>query len=153
MKIILNRDVSGLGAAGDVREVAAGFARNYLVPRRLAWAYSEGMLKSVEIRKAVQAKKISDLKQKALEQKTALEKISLEFTVKLDEQGKMYGSIARGQVLKALRQKGVRLPRGAKLLIKGSIKATGNSTAPIQLHRDVIADIPMAVLAAAPAHQ
>jgi large subunit ribosomal protein L9 len=77
MQLVLNQDVSKLGRSGDLVEVAPGYARNYLIPRGMAFRVTPGVLKQLEIRKAAEVQRLAELKKEAEKQKTALDSIGV----------------------------------------------------------------------------
>ncbi|MBI4668972.1 MAG: 50S ribosomal protein L9 [Elusimicrobia bacterium] len=153
MKIIIDKDTSGLGKAGDVKNVADGFARNYLLPKRLAVVYSEGAARSFELKKAAGAKKFAKEAKEALALKSKIEKIEMSFPVLVDEKGELYGSVGKGQILKMLRNKGIAFNRAIQLTLDAPLKAVGVFTVPLKLHPDVTADLRVTVVRSEPAAQ
>ncbi|MBI2071159.1 MAG: 50S ribosomal protein L9 [Elusimicrobia bacterium] len=151
MKIILEKDVPKLGRAGDTKEVADGFARNFLIPRRLAAPHSPGAERANEARRSVRAKKSGEEIKAAQEFKAKVEKVELAFSVLVDDKNELYGSVSKGQILKALRVKGVVVNREAKLELPSPLKALGTFSVPLRLHSEVVADIRVTIAKSEPA--
>ncbi len=146
MKILLWQDVEKLGRRGEVVEVRDGYARNYLIPRRLASVPTPSMYKEFELEKRRQAKQeaalISDAKAIA-ERLTGVTSVSIE--VNTNEQGHLYGSITPTMIADALRDQGIKVePRVVE--IAEPIKEIGTYEVALHLHRDVRAALKVWVL-------
>ena len=147
MKLILTREVSGLGHPGDVVTVADGYGRNFLLPTHNAIAWSQGAEKQIEgIRRARAARVIRDLDH-AKEIKAKLEAASISIKVKVGAQGKLYGSVTDKDVAAAIKAAaGVDIDRHKIKL--AHIKKAGNHTAKVSLHGNVVANVTLSVVAA-----
>src|SRR5437764_12547123 len=104
MKVILLQDIEGLGKAGDLKEVANGYARNYLLPRRLAAGATPGLIANRSQRIAAEQRRLE--KQAELNRQVAerLAQVTLTFKAKVGRQGRLYGSITSQDVASALRE-------------------------------------------------
>lgn len=145
MKVVLTQDVQGLGQAGQVKEVAEGYARNFLLPRKLAVAATPGALKQVEIQQAAERKR----QHKADDEMQGLAKRLSEATVtvrsKVGEGGKLYGSITNSDVAEALeKQLGQSVDR-RKIEIEEPIRHVGSYKLPIKLTKNVVPTINLVV--------
>ena len=147
MKLILTREVSGLGHPGDVVNVADGYGRNFLLPSNQAIAWSQGAEKQIEgIRRARAARVIRDLDH-AKEIKAKLEAASISIKVKVGSTGQLYGSVTDKDVAAAIKQAaGIDVDRHKIKL--AHIKKTGNHTAKVSLHGNVVANVTLSVVAA-----
>ena len=147
MKLILTREVSGLGHPGDVVNVADGYGRNFLLPTNQAITWSQGAEKQIDgIRRARAARVIRDLDH-AKEIKAKLEAASITIKVKVGAQGKLYGSVTDKDVAAAIKAAaGIDIDRHKIKL--AHIKKTGNHTAKVSLHGNVVANVTVAVVAA-----
>ena len=147
MKLILTREVSGLGHPGDVVTVADGYGRNFLLPSNQAIAWSQGAEKQIEgIRRARAARVIRDLDH-AKEIKAKLEAASISIKVKVGAQGKLYGSVTDKDVAAAIKTaSGIDIDRHKIKL--AHIKKTGSHTAKVSLHGNVVANVTISVVAA-----
>lgn len=147
-KVILRSDVPKLGAAGDVKSVSAGFARNYLLPRGLALPATEAALalfkKTEAKRKTALDKKLADAK--ALAGK--LEGTALSFSRASAAEGKLFGSVGKTDIAKSLKASGFDVDR-VTVQLEAPIKAVGDTEVAIQLHPQVSAKIKVTVLARA----
>jgi large subunit ribosomal protein L9 len=102
MKVYLKKDVKDLGAAGEVKEVADGYARNYLIPRGLAVPATEALLREVEARRQAQARRAAQEEQAARQQAAKIAALQLVIPVKAGEKGRIYGSVTAADVAAAL---------------------------------------------------
>lgn len=147
MKLILTREVAGLGLAGDIVEVADGYGRNFLVPRGAAINWTKGAEKQIgQIRRARDAREIRDLGH-AREIKSDLEKLSVSLNARAGEGGKLFGSITAGDIADAVKQAGGPLLDRKRIRLPGHIKTTGTHSVTVDLHPDVTATVPVTVTA------
>ena len=144
MQIILQEDVEKLGTRGQVVEVKAGYARNFLLPRKLALEASPGNMKRLEKMRAVFAKKEATEKDAAQKQGEQLAAVSLEFTRKAGENDQLFGSVTSLDVAEALAGKGFEIDR-KKIVLAEPIKVMGDYEVPVKLHREVIVNVKVAV--------
>jgi large subunit ribosomal protein L9 len=147
MKLILTREVAGLGLAGDIVEVADGYGRNYLVPRGAAILWSKGAEKQItQIKRARDAREIRDLGH-AREIRTDLEKLTVTLSARAGDGGRLFGSITTADVASAVKDAGGPLLDRKRIHLPGHIKSTGQHTVTVDLHPDVVASIPVTVTA------
>ena len=106
MKIILNQDVVGLGEEGDIREVAEGYARNYLLPRKLAVAHNRQSLAQFTSRKSAIEGRKDEKRKEAMGLKERLEAEELQFTMPAGESGKLFGSVNNALIGAELEKRG-----------------------------------------------
>ena len=147
-KIILTHEVTGLGAPGDVVEVKDGFARNYLVPRGLAHAWTRGAEKQItSIRKARKAREIETLEEaKAI--RDALQSKTVVVTAKAGNGGRLFGAITTSEIADAVKAAGAPAVDKRKVEVGQPIKALGDFTVQVRLHPEVTATIAVRVVAA-----
>ncbi len=145
MKIILKQEVENLGLAGDVVDVADGYARNFLIPRGMAIKATKGALKQAELltraRKAQEAKTVGAAEQ----YREVLESRALRLAVRVDERGHLYGSVGPAEVQKALKERGHDIER-RRIDLRQPIKEVGTYTVPVRLHPQVSAELPIEVV-------
>lgn len=147
MKLILTQEVDGLGLAGDIVEVAAGYGRNYLVPRGSAIVWSKGAEKQItQIKRARDARQVRDLGH-AQEIKAELERLSVTVDARAGKDGKLFGSITAADVAGAVKGAGGPLLDRKRIQLPGHIKTTGQHTVTVELHPDVVASVPVEVVA------
>jgi large subunit ribosomal protein L9 len=147
MKLILTREVSGLGLPGDIVEVADGYGRNYLVPRGAAINWTKGAEKQItQIKRAQESREIRGLDH-AREIKDRLEGLSVTLNARAGAGGKLFGSISQADVADAVKAAGGPLVDKKRVNLPGHIKTTGAHTVTIELHADVVATVPVTVAA------
>jgi large subunit ribosomal protein L9 len=146
-KLILTHEVTGLGAPGDVVEVKDGFARNYLVPRGLATAWSKGAEKQVtSIRKARKAREIATLDEaKAI--RDSLQSRPVVVRAKSGDSGRLFGAITTTEIAEAVKAAGAPEVDKRKVEVGQPIKALGDYTVQVRLHPEVTARIAVKVVA------
>lgn len=145
MKVILNEDVKHLGEMGDVKNVANGYARNFLFPHLYAVPYNDETVAYFESRKAeIEARKETKRKN-AMSTKDKLEATVVELTVPAAANGKLYGAVTSQTVADFLARNGFDIER-KRIEIQGlSIKNVGNYTAVIHLYESTTAEIKISV--------
>jgi large subunit ribosomal protein L9 len=140
MEVILRDHIENLGRRGEIVKVADGYARNYLLPRKLALPATDANKKWVEReRKIAEAR---DLEEKGAAEAIAARLRALELTVtrKTGENDQLYGSVTNADIAELLAAKGFDLDR-RKILLPDPIKTLGENTIPVKLHRDVTAQL------------
>ena len=144
MKIILKKDVQGLGYKDEVLTVKDGYGRNYLLPQRLAVLATEKAVKALNEELKQRAHKLAKIKADAEEEAKKFEGVHLTIEAKVSDGQAIYGSVGPTQITEALGKAGIELdPK--KVLTKG-VKALGQYTAQIQLHREVHVEVPFEVV-------
>jgi large subunit ribosomal protein L9 len=147
MKLILTREVAGLGLAGDIVEVADGYGRNFLVPRGAAITWTKGAEKQIaQIKRARDSREIRDLGH-ARQIKADLEKLAVTITARAGKDGRLFGSITSGDIAAAVKDAGGPTLDRKRIHTEGHIKSTGSHNVTIDLHPDVVATIPLTVTA------
>ena len=136
MKVILRKDVDKLGSIGDIINVKTGFARNFLIPRNLAYFASDGALKKLEIEKKQYAKVMEQEKTDAQTLSNKLAEIQLSIPMKVGEEGKLYGSVTQQMLADELLVHKVKIDR-RNILIEEPIKSLGVFDVKVKLHQDV----------------
>ncbi len=137
MKVILRKDVDKLGVIGDVVNVAAGYARNYLLPQGIAYMATENSLKRVEEEKKILAKQAVRTEELAREKAQSLSDISLTFMVKATDDDQLYGSVSEADIAEKLAEKGFDVDK-KMILISEPIKSLGVFTIDVKLHPEVV---------------
>lgn len=144
MQIILQEDVEKLGTRGQLVEVAEGYARNFLLPRKLGLEATAGNLKRLEKMRANFAKKEATEKAAAQQQGELLAAVSLEFTRKAGENDQLFGSVTSGDIAEALAAKGFEIDK-KRIVLAEPIKIMGDYEVPVKLHREISANVKIAV--------
>lgn len=147
MEVILRDHVDNLGRRGDVVKVAAGYARNYLLPRQLALAVNDNNKRQIEReRKLAEARELEERSQaEAFARRMAEADISIGRRV--GENNTLYGSVTSADVAQALHAKGFDIDK-RKITLVDPLKAIGEYTVPVRVHRDVTAEVKVKVVAA-----
>lgn len=146
MKIILKEDVQGLGYKDDVVEVRDGYGRNYLIPTGKAVVATESALKVLAENQRQRAHKLAKIKADAEALAQSLEGVSLTIGAKTSETGTIFGSVNAIQIAEALEKAGFSVDRKA-IELKKAIKEVGKYAATINLHKEVVVEIPFEVVA------
>jgi len=147
MKVILNKDVSPLGEEGDVKDVANGYARNYLFPRGFALPYTERTVKIFEARKAeIEARK-AEKRQNASGLKGQLEALELLIVVPAGANGKLYGAVTNQTIADELVKKNFMVERKRIEVPGNAVKSVGKFHARVKLYESAIAEISVIVQA------
>jgi len=144
-KLLLLSDVDDLGKKGEVIEVRRGYARNFLLPQRLAVIADVHTLRMQEKLKEERAKQAVIDRKDAEELAKKLEGLVLTVHVKVDPEGKMYGSVSHGDILELLEKEGYKLEK-KNIAIKKSVKETGVIDIPIKLKEGVEASLKLKIL-------
>ena len=134
MKIILNQDVVGLGEEGDIREVADGYARNYLLPRKLAVAHSRQTLAQFSSRKSAIEGRKEEKHKEAMGLKERLEAEELKFSMPAGESGKLFGSVTSTLIGAELEKRGYSIEKKRIEVPEHHIRQTGTCTVKVKLY-------------------
>jgi large subunit ribosomal protein L9 len=147
IQLVLNENVSKLGRVGDLVEVAPGYARNYLLPKGIAFHATPGVLKLAEKRRAEEAKRQAELKAEAEKQKAAIEKVgSIQIQQKAGEGDTLFGSVTAANIAEAVQQAaGIEVDR--REITTPDIRKLGTYTVELKLHTDVTAKLEVEVIA------
>lgn len=149
MKLILTHEVSGLGTAGDVVEVRDGYARNYLVPRGLATAWTKGGEKQVaSIRAARESREIHNLED-AEALKTKLEAAKVTVSVNAGKGGRLFGAVTPSDIAEAIKATAGADVDKRKVEIKNPIRTVGGHKVSVRLHAEVLANLDIEVVPSA----
>jgi large subunit ribosomal protein L9 len=144
MKVIFMQDVKGKGKKGEVKNVSEGYARNYLLPNNLAKEATKGNMKNLEQKKKSQEKVAEEEHQQALKLKDEIEKLTIDFTTKAGEGGRLFGSITSKQIAEELKKKNYKVDK-RKIELSDPIRTLGFTNVPIKLHPDVTATVKVQV--------
>jgi large subunit ribosomal protein L9 len=144
MQIILQEDVEKLGTRGQVVEVAAGYARNFLLPRKLAIAATPGNLKRLEKIRSVLDKRTATEREGAQKQAEVLAAASVTLARKAGENDQLFGSVTAADIAEALAAQGYQVDK-RKIELREPIKLIGEYQVTAKLHHDVAATIKVVV--------
>ena len=137
MEVILRQAIDNLGHPGDIVKVSPGYARNFLLPRGLAFEATEGNRRRIAVEKA-RLEQASELAKK-------IDEVSLSFSARVGEEGKLFGSITSADIATQLEAQGIHVER-RMIDLHEPIKALGVYRIPIRLHADVKPDVKVWVI-------
>jgi len=144
MKLILQEDVEKLGTRGQLVDVAEGYARNFLLPRKLGLEATPGNMKRLEKMRAAFAKKEAVERGDAQKLADMLGSVSLSLTRKAGESDQLFGSVTSADISEALAAQGYTIDK-RKITLENPIKLVGEYDVPVKLHREVTANVKLAV--------
>jgi large subunit ribosomal protein L9 len=144
-QVLLREDIDNLGARGEIVRVKAGYARNYLLPRKLAVEATANNMRQIEGERAALAKREAKERSTAELQADQLRKLTLKFERKVGEAGVLYGSVTSIDIAHELKEQGYEIDR-RKISLRDPIKRFGTYQVPVRLHRDVTVELPISVL-------
>lgn len=145
MEVILREHVDNLGRRGDVVKVADGYARNYLLPRKLALTVTESNRKQIERERKVADTREAEERQTAEAFASRLAQIEVSIARRVGETEALYGSVTSGDIADALAAKGLEVER-RKIQLDEPIKQLGEFTVPVKLHREVTGQVKLTVV-------
>ena len=145
MEIILRADVQHLGKVGDVVKVKDGYARNFLLPKGLAYPATEGNKKKIAYEGERLAKQREAEKSAAETEATRLADVHLTFAVKVGEEDKLYGSITASDIQRKLEELGIRVDK-RKIDLSEPIRELGDFQVGIKIHPDVRPEVRVTVV-------
>ena len=145
MEVILRETVDNLGKRGEVVKVADGYARNYLLPRKLALLATEGNKKHVERERKIVEVREAEEKGQAESIAARLAAVDITIARRVGETEALYGSVTSGDIADYLRTKGFEVDR-RKLILPEPIKTLGEHDVPLKLHREVTVPLKVKVV-------
>jgi len=140
MEVILRHAVENLGKPGDVVKVKNGYARNYLLPHNLAYEATPGNLKRIQQERDRLDAAESQRRGSGQEVATIIEQVSLTYSARVGEEGKLFGSVTAADIAQQLEQQGVRIEK-RQVDLQEPIKSLGVYRVPVRLHADVKPEI------------
>ena len=146
IEVILLDDVPELGRSGDACRVRAGYARNFLFPKKLATTMTAGTKRLIEKKRAEAVVRLAKEKEEAEALLQKLEKMTLTCSVKANADGRLFGSVSAADVLAKLAEAGVELPK-KQLAMYEPFKSLGDHEAPLHLHPEVRGKLKVKVVA------
>ena len=148
MKLILTQEVTGLGGPGDVVEVAGGYGRNYLIPRRLAMPWTRGAEKQIDLIKRARSVRaiqgLDDAKRAAAE----LEALHVRLQTRAGASGRLFGSVPPADIAAAVRAAGGPELDRRRIEVTNPIKTIGSHQVSVRLHPEVSASLEVEIVAA-----
>jgi large subunit ribosomal protein L9 len=145
MEVILREHVDNLGRRGEIVKVAAGYARNYLLPRKLALPATEGNKKHVERERRIMEAREAEEKGQAEAMAARLSLVEIAIARRVGETDQLYGSVTAVDIAEYLKTKGFEIDR-RKLILPEPIKTIGDHPVPLKLHREVTVPLTVKVV-------
>lgn len=146
MKVVLNQDVKGIGKKLQIVEVSEGYARNYLLPKKIASIADNKNLSEAKTKnEALKFKKQKEL-EAANNEKEKIEKVYIEFKEKTGKNGKLFGSVTEKEIAEKLKEKTNIEVNKKKIVLKEQIKELGTYKAEIKLYEGVVATLKIVVI-------
>jgi large subunit ribosomal protein L9 len=145
MKIILRQDVENVGRKGDIVNVAAGYGRNYLIPRKLGIEVTASNVKMVEIERQALKKKVEQERRSFQDLIQRLNEVTLSFTRKAGEKDHIFGSVSAADIKDELDKLGFEVDK-KKIALDEPLKRLGNYTVPVKVFHDDKAEIKVAIV-------
>ena len=146
MEVILREHVDNLGQRGDIVKVAEGYARNYLLPRKLALAVTDSNKRQIDRERKVAEAREAEEKGQAEALAQRLTQLDIEIARRVGENDTLYGSVTSADVAHALQVKGFEIDK-RKIQLPDPIKALGETSVPVKVHREVVAQVRVKVVA------
>ena len=141
MKVIFLKDVKGKGKKGEIKNVADGYAHNFLIKQGLAVEANSANVSTLDAQKKKQEKEAAEELAEAKKLKETLDKITVELTAKAGEGGRLFGSITSKQIAEELQKKhGIKIDK-RKMELDDAIRTLGHTKVPVKLHHDVTATL------------
>lgn len=145
MKVILRKNYEGLGEIGKVVDVRDGFARNFLIPQKVAYPYAPGYMKMIENEKKAYEAKLKHEMNDARSLADKLRDVEVTLEVQAGEEDKLFGSVTSQMIAEKLAEKGFEVDR-RRIELSEPIKTLGNFKVPLKLHQEVSAEINVSVV-------
>ena len=145
MKLILTQEVSGLGAPGDVVDVAAGYGRNYLIPRGFAMNWTRGAEKQIDLIKRARAAREVRSVEDAQAIQAQLERLQVRMRRRAGNSGRLFGSVGPADIAAAVRAAGGPDLDKRRIEVRNPIKTIGSHQVTVRLHPEVSATIDVEV--------
>jgi large subunit ribosomal protein L9 len=145
MEVILREHVDNLGKRGEIVKVADGYARNYLLPRKLALPATDGNRKHVERERKIMETREAEEKASAEAIATRLASVEISISRRVGDTEQLYGSVTSADIVDFLKGRGFEVDR-RKLILPEPIKALGEYTVPLKLHREVTVPLKVQVV-------
>jgi large subunit ribosomal protein L9 len=145
MKVIFLKDVKGKGQKGEVKDVSEGYARNYLLPNKLAQEATRGNMKTLEAKHKSDQKKTEEELQDARRLKREIEQLTITIATKAGESGRLFGSITSKQIADELKGSKIKIDK-RKIELNEPIRALGVTNVPVKVHPEVTATVKVHVV-------
>lgn len=145
MKVIFLKDVKGKGKKGEIKNVADGYAHNFLIKQGLAVEANNAAISSLDAQKKKEEKAAAEELAEAKKLKEVLDKVTVELIAKAGEGGRLFGSITTKQIAEELQKKhGIKIDK-RKMELADAIRTLGHTKVPVKLHHEVVATLTVSV--------
>jgi large subunit ribosomal protein L9 len=145
MKVIFLKDVKGKGKKGEVKNVADGYAHNFLLKQGLAKEANNANISTLDAQKKKEEKAAAEELEEAKKLKEVLDRVTVQLTAKAGEGGRLFGSITTKQIAEELQKKhGIKIDK-RKMELADAIRTLGHTKVPVKLHHDVVATLTVSV--------
>lgn len=151
MQVLLIKDIKRLGKAGEVRKVADGYARNYLIPRGLAVLATPGAVRRTEVQKAIEAQQDERIRTDSEALAERLAETVLTFKLRASEKGRLYGSVTAADIAEAVERETGQAVDKRKVELEEPVHLLGTHKVPIRLGSAIVAEVTVVVEPAAEA--
>lgn len=141
MEVLLLKDVKRLGKAGEIRKVADGYARNYLIPRGLAVLATPGAIRRTEVQKAIEQQRQERIRTDTAALAERLAEITLSFKVKASDKGRMYGSVTAADIAAALEKEIGYSVDKRKIELGEPLRLLGKHKVPVRLMANLVPEV------------
>ena len=145
MKVVFLEDVEGVAQSGQIKEVASGYARNYLFPRKLAVAATKEALSQYESQRKAYERKQTKLEAEAVKLAEELSKVTVTIKARTGEENRLYGSVTNSDIAEALEKQSGQAVDKRKIELEEPIKRTGSYQVPIHLAKNAVANITVVI--------
>lgn len=145
MKVIFLKDVKGKGKKGEIKNVAEGYARNYLIPNGLAQEATPSNIKNLDAIKKSEQKKAQEELEEAKKYKEELENMTVEIKAKSGEGGRLFGAVSTKQIAEQLAKMNKKIDK-RKIMLEEPIRSLGYTNVPIKIHPEVVATVKIHVI-------
>jgi len=145
VEVLLLKDIKGLGKAGEIKKVAVGYGRNYLIPRGLAVLATPGAIRSTEVQKAIEEQHEERIRTDSTALAEHLSKVSLTFKVKASDKGRLYGSITSADIAAEIEKQTGQAIDKRKVDLDEPIRLLGKHQVPIRLLSGVAPEVTVVV--------
>jgi large subunit ribosomal protein L9 len=148
MKVILNQDIASLGEEGEIKDVARGYARNFLIPKKMVMPYTREALALIESRRETIEQRREEKRKSAMDTKTRLETEPLVIEMPAGDRGRLFGSVTSATVAEALAAQGIEVERRRIDIPEKTIKNVGTTYVRVRLYGEQEAELRVDVKAA-----
>ncbi len=145
MKVVFMEEVPGTAVPGEVKDVKDGFARNYLLPRKLALAVTEANKRQIDREKKIAEVRETEERSAAEAVAQRLAQLDIQIARRVGENETLYGSVTSADIAQALEERGFQVDR-RKIVLPDPLKAIGEVSVPVKIHREVTAQVKVKVV-------